>query len=661
MRKLLGVIIVLLVILGAEHSWATRYVYRDILQDTKGNAVAGATVTVYLAGTTTRATIYSAVSGGSSVSGSVLTTGSDGLIEFFVDDGDYGYDQRFKYSAYKVGYGSKSADYLSILPAWDPLRLTSDEWDQLENINSNAISETQWGYLGSLDQALSQSSSPTFDQVQTSNIHIVDSNTYNQGDSSKYGTIAYWLAEGSSGDTVVVMPGTYYGDNIQLPSNSRVVGVGLPHIILTASSEHHLFSNSDSVSGNTNIQLAGLELDGNDANQSGANYTSAIYFFNVDGFSIKDCVVHDVYQYSTEVGAIHLEDATNGEVQRNKIYNFNHEGLYVRGGSGNLIERNYYPAATSSANSPIAFGNNQADTASASSMTVRGNIIDQSLFWASGISFNAVDSIAEGNFIFGVSVANLRPGIQVGHASVAAANNKVINNTFYNCPICVQVSYGLNTLLDGNHCFDTGMGFRVKGTASNRTVLTRNIVINSDAMDPPVNGYGFRVDGDDTDNLIKGVIMTDNLVSDTEGPGVYLLYVSNMTANENTLRNTGAPTSGVAAVLAEFSNSNFSHNNIFDSRGASVTGAGIQVDSDGVSSQLLDNVISGPTVKYTGTIGSGTKIYESGVKENAGSPVGAVTPEFLYQILSNTSATPYDVYIALGMANTDWVLITYNP
>ena len=43
--------------------------------------------------------------------------------------------------------------------------LTSAEVDQLENINSTTISSTTWGHLGGIDQALSTSSSPTFNSI----------------------------------------------------------------------------------------------------------------------------------------------------------------------------------------------------------------------------------------------------------------------------------------------------------------------------------------------------------------------------------------------------------------------------------------------------------------------------------------------------------------
>jgi len=45
--------------------------------------------------------------------------------------------------------------------------LTSGEVDQLENIGATTLSNTQWGYLGELDQSLTTSGTPTFATLST--------------------------------------------------------------------------------------------------------------------------------------------------------------------------------------------------------------------------------------------------------------------------------------------------------------------------------------------------------------------------------------------------------------------------------------------------------------------------------------------------------------
>ena len=75
----------------------TRQVFQDAARDGNGVIVSGAIVTVYLAGTTTAATIY-ATSAGAAATGSKVTSGSNGQYLFWVDDLDYAVTQTFKLS-----------------------------------------------------------------------------------------------------------------------------------------------------------------------------------------------------------------------------------------------------------------------------------------------------------------------------------------------------------------------------------------------------------------------------------------------------------------------------------------------------------------------------------------------------------------------------------
>ena len=90
MKKLVLTLFILLTF--TINAFATRYIYQEVLQDGKGNVVSGASITVYLAGTTTKATIYTTFTGGSADADSVVTTGSDGTYAFYVDEDDYNND-----------------------------------------------------------------------------------------------------------------------------------------------------------------------------------------------------------------------------------------------------------------------------------------------------------------------------------------------------------------------------------------------------------------------------------------------------------------------------------------------------------------------------------------------------------------------------------------
>jgi len=73
-----------------------RQLFESTLTDQQGHVVVGGSITVYLTGTLTAATIYSASSGGSAVTGSKVTSGSDGSYSFWIDESDYGVDQLFR-------------------------------------------------------------------------------------------------------------------------------------------------------------------------------------------------------------------------------------------------------------------------------------------------------------------------------------------------------------------------------------------------------------------------------------------------------------------------------------------------------------------------------------------------------------------------------------
>ena len=63
--------------------------------DVNGKAIDAATVTVKLAGTSTVAVIYAAKTGGSAITGGIVTSDSGGYYKFYVDTVDYAATQLF--------------------------------------------------------------------------------------------------------------------------------------------------------------------------------------------------------------------------------------------------------------------------------------------------------------------------------------------------------------------------------------------------------------------------------------------------------------------------------------------------------------------------------------------------------------------------------------
>ena len=89
-----------------------RYLLKGTARDGNGKIIASATISVYLAGTTTAASVYEAYSGGTAVNS--VTSSSDGTFSFYVDDTDYTGLQRFKCVIGKTGYTSITYDYITI-------------------------------------------------------------------------------------------------------------------------------------------------------------------------------------------------------------------------------------------------------------------------------------------------------------------------------------------------------------------------------------------------------------------------------------------------------------------------------------------------------------------------------------------------------------------
>ena len=88
-----------------------RSIYRGYAVDGNGTILSSASVYVYLTGTSTAASIYTASSGGTAVNS--VTTDSTGLYSFYVDPADYDPTTQFRLTISKTGYDSVTYDEVS--------------------------------------------------------------------------------------------------------------------------------------------------------------------------------------------------------------------------------------------------------------------------------------------------------------------------------------------------------------------------------------------------------------------------------------------------------------------------------------------------------------------------------------------------------------------
>lgn len=93
-----------------------RHKYEGVWWDGQFKVIASGTITVYLAGGTTLATVYVSETG-AVLSGSQTTTDNNGRFSFWVSDSDYNNTQKFKFTGVKAGFTSVTYDDLAIIPS----------------------------------------------------------------------------------------------------------------------------------------------------------------------------------------------------------------------------------------------------------------------------------------------------------------------------------------------------------------------------------------------------------------------------------------------------------------------------------------------------------------------------------------------------------------
>ena len=121
-----------------------RFCFYDTARDGNAKVLCDATISVYLAGTTTVASVYTASSGGTAVNS--VTSGSEtgstpGYFIFWIDRDDYVYTQRFKYTISKDKFTSTTYDYINIFGASEVLAIsgTAEQGDVIYYNGTNYI------------------------------------------------------------------------------------------------------------------------------------------------------------------------------------------------------------------------------------------------------------------------------------------------------------------------------------------------------------------------------------------------------------------------------------------------------------------------------------------------------------------------------------------
>lgn len=102
-----------------------RYAYRNVVRSNNGLVIPGASINIYLAGTSTPANVYASEIGGGHITST--TTDSAGAFSFYVDDSDYGPYQKFKVEIFALGI-TRSLDNLIIFDTEKAIKISNAQY-----------------------------------------------------------------------------------------------------------------------------------------------------------------------------------------------------------------------------------------------------------------------------------------------------------------------------------------------------------------------------------------------------------------------------------------------------------------------------------------------------------------------------------------------------
>lgn len=377
----------------------SRHIRQDNVQDRNGNVLSGATVTVYLANSTTLASIYSAISGGTAITGSAVTSDSAGKYTFYIDDSEYPPNQRFKIIASMTGYASQTDDYIKIIPdetykyfvdakATDQGAATTRGDRSIKDL-VDAIGTSRSATLILAHSGTGNTTTYTLTTSETvpSNIKIEIENGAilgGAGTLTVYSpghifTSPYQQIYGGSGSLAFTVGGTVYvewfgpdgtsdeveinaaitslpaaGGKIELAAKTYSIG---SQITITKSNIHFygqgkdnttiqtVSSSSDLGSGNINLQsginyitISDLTIDGNSDNNS-SNNDAGIYAVAVDHLTIRYCLIKNTPKNGITLKATTTPN-TNFNIHDNNLQNIGWRGIIVNFGRMGHISRN---------------------------------------------------------------------------------------------------------------------------------------------------------------------------------------------------------------------------------------------------------------------------------------------------------------------------------
>lgn len=302
----------------------------------------------------------------------------------------------------------------------------------------------------------------------------------------------------SIGGSVFVKAGTYeISETIKIPSNVTLTGAGSSsRLVLAAGTNTYVIENADTSEGNSNILIANLHLDGNEAKNPHGR--SVIHFLRVWNSTIQDCSIHD-----SAFAGILAEYGGRNIIRNNHVSNNRNAGIEGTHEDHDIVANNI---AYSNRGDPYGHG---IDYCTGS----RNNIFDGNICYNNGLTSGGGLALWDGcqNIIIGNILASNYVGLTVGVPSFGEKThgNMIMGNTVSNNTHSGLHIEGEHSLVSKNtFSFNLGDGVYINGSD------TRDIIIEGNRLEEN-QGWQVHVTTFPADTIIRNnFISGDSLVED---------------------------------------------------------------------------------------------------------------------------------------------------
>lgn len=388
---------------------------------------------------------------------------------------------------------------------------------------------------------------------------------------------------------IIPEPEVYYkiDKQIDVPSNTKIIGIGKPKIFNDLSDAQHIFN----VVGAKNVKFESLDVrNGSAVTGTPTRGKDGFYFYDSQDIEVKDCYINEIQGYY----GMSFEKCKNIKIHDNVSYRISRGHCLLWGEVENIdVRGNTFDTVTNTtvqtgSNYTYLFATAHHSNDDDNKFLVRNLTIEDNKF-LNNPTWEGIDCHGGVNVrIKDNHIENVRVGIM---ASYLTGNYESSPRKHENIYIIDNTIIKGNGIAGGNGII-TGGGF-----SGDEYVRANNIIVHGNN----ISGMGDATNNDDGAISIKNVdsfSIKDNTIIDYYGTGVSVRSDSkNGQVSENKIKNPGAEQCYAIAMRGNGAFVDIERNKIYVDNGGFEHRAGIRFWAPGLYN-VKDNAISSTTNKY---------------------------------------------------------------